>query len=434
MQIIYYHVQRPYCEKDRFLFMRINAGKKREYDVLKIYMKLYIFAGILMGLIEIIRYESLGEAAGMPLHTDRLDLILLLILQTGSLAVIYPLFFVGKNRGIRLKGLSDYRFEINSRRVHIITFLILCAELVFTLRTGNAVIGRTVTSSLSFLFNMIKVSAWMPLYYVCARETKKPLYWCNVLLYLLYEFLCGWSGQIIQIVFFELFLFVKHAKTGRIVRSCLKFRNVLTVAAFMAGSYLYSYIFSFKNSIRYAAAFGSIAPLSFAEGAKQLLSRFTNYPITVAAVQNHERIAQLYESQNKPFWELESILSPLVPRFLKQAIWEDNPKGTGTGYNFFVYWANIFECNPECFVAGVAVFLILAYISKQIIYAFDNGSKDVELLYFFFIFGIMSETSLSRIFGYGYISLIYTIPFLILAGAVKIKITTDHRTDGWKVK
>lgn len=414
--------------------MRIKAVKKKEYDVLKIYMKLYIYAGILMGLAEVIRYESLGEAAGMPLHTDRLDMILLLILQTASLAVIYPLFLAGKDRGVRLKGLSDYRFEINDKRVHTVTFLILAAELIFTLRTGNAVIGRVVTSRLSFLFNMIKISAWMPLYYVCARDTKKPLYWCNVLLYLMYEFLCGWSGQIIQLVFFELFLFVKHGKALRMLKSLFQFSSLLTAAAFVAGSFLYSYVFSLKNSIRYSVPFGSIEPLGFVEGAKQLLSRFTNYPITVAAFQNHERIAQLYRLQNKPFWELESILSPLVPRFLmpnkeyrplgnlvKQAIWEDNPKGTGTGYNFFMYWANIFECNLGCFVAGIAVFAVLAYISKQVIFAFDNGSKDTELLYFFFLFGIMSETGLSRIFGYGYISLIYTIPFLIVTGAVKIK-------------
>lgn len=274
----------------------------------------------------------------------------------------------------------------------------------------------------------------MPVYYVCARETKKPLYWCNVGLYLVYEFLCGWSGQIIQVIFFELFLFVKHKKGKQKITTIFQFSNVLTGAAFLAGSGLYSYIFSLKNSIRYAVPFGSIAPLGFMEGAKQLLSRFTNYPITVAAVQNHARIAQLYAAQKKPFWELETILSPLVPRFLmpnkeyrplgnlvKQAIWEDNPIGTGTGYNFFVYWMNIFECNFGCFVAGIMVFLVLACVSKQIIYAFDNGSKDVELLYFFFIFGIMSETSLSNIFGYGYISLVYTIPFLIVTGAVKIR-------------
>lgn len=412
----------------------MRLSKNQEYHILKIYMKLFIFAGILLGLMEIIQYQSLGEATGMPLHIDRLDMILLLILQTASLAVIYPLFLAGRDNRIKIKGVSDYRFAINTERVHIVTFLILAAELAFSLRTGNAVIGREVTSRFSFLFNLIKVSAWMPVYYVCARETKKPLYWCNVGLYLVYEFLCGWSGQIIQVIFFELFLFVKHKKGKQKITTIFQFSNVLTGAAFLAGSGLYSYIFSLKNSIRYAVPFGSIAPLGFMEGAKQLLSRFTNYPITVAAVQNHARIAQLYAAQKKPFWELETILSPLVPRFLmpnkeyrplgnlvKQAIWEDNPIGTGTGYNFFVYWMNIFECNFGCFVAGIMVFLVLACVSKQIIYAFDNGSKDVELLYFFFIFGIMSETSLSNIFGYGYISLVYTIPFLIVTGAVKIR-------------
>lgn len=68
----------------------MRLSKNQEYHILKIYMKLFIFAGILLGLMEIIQYQSLGEATGMPLHIDRLDMILLLILQTASLAVIYP--------------------------------------------------------------------------------------------------------------------------------------------------------------------------------------------------------------------------------------------------------------------------------------------------------------------------------------------------------
>lgn len=227
---------------------------------------------------------------------------------------------------------------------------------------------------------------------------------------------------------------MKNKKGNKKFRAFFQFSNVLTLAAFGVGSFLYSYVNPLKYSIRYAMPFGSIQPLGFAKGAEQLLSRFTNFPITVAAVQNHARIAALYASQNKPLWEVETILSPLVQRFLmpnkeyrplgnivKLAIWDDLEKGTGTGYNFFVYWWNILECDVGCFVAGVLVFLVLAYISKKVIYAFDNENRDADLLYFFFVFGIMSETGLSRIFGYGYISLVYTIPFLILLGAVRIK-------------
>lgn len=114
---------------------------------------------------------------------------------------------------------------------------------------------------------------------------------------------------------------------------------------------------------------------------------------------------------------------------VKWALWEDQEIGNGTGYNFFVYWANILECNISCFVIGIVVFLVLTICSIKIIYAFDNGSKDVEVLYFFFLFGLFSETSLATNFGYGYISLIYTIPILFLIGAIKIKRRQQFRKE-----
>lgn len=416
--------------------------KKNEFNILKIYMKLYTFAGIILGLMELISYKSLGEAPGADLYISRFDIMMLLVLQTVSLAMVYPIFLISKDWRLKSGKLPNYRFELNFKRIHFVTFVIIVAELIFSLKTGNAILGRKVSSGFSFLFNLIKISAWMPIYYVCARETKKPLYWINVILYVVYQLMCGWSFQILQVIIFEAYLYVKYKKNGKFIKTVIRFSGIMTIVAFIAGSYLYSYAFSLKNSIRYGLELGSIPPLSFMEGAQQLLSRFTNFPITVVAAQNHAKIAALYSLQGKPFWELQAILSPLLPRFfmpikeyrplgniVKWALWEDQEIGNGTGYNFFVYWANILECNISCFVIGIVVFLVLTICSIKIIYAFDNGSKDVEVLYFFFLFGLFSETSLATNFGYGYISLIYTIPILFLIGAIKIKRRQQFRKE-----
>ena len=412
---------------------------KNEYNVLKIILKLYIFATFAIGIMEIVSYTSLGEAQGMQLRVDRMDILIILIIQVASLAFVYPLFLHTKEPKIHVRGFKNWHFEINYKRVHYVTFCLLLAELLFSVKTGNAILGREVSSRFSFLFNLFKISVWMPVYYVCAREKKKMIYWSNVILYVVYEFLCGWSGQILTVVFLELFLRVKHKDFGRITRLFFRFNTFLTIAAFAIGSFLYSRVYSLKNSIRYGLAFGSIPPLSIFEGAEALLSRFTNFPITVAAVQNHSKIASLYQIQGRSLWEIETILSPLLPRFImpnkefrplsnivKLAIWDDQPKGNGTGYNFFVYWFNILESNLICFLLGIVIFLVLFLISRKIILMFDDGSHDVEVLYFLFLTSLFAETSLSNNFGYGYISLVYTIPIFMIVGAIELKRTIQY--------
>ena len=87
--------------------------KKNEFNILKIYMKLYIFAGIILGLMELISYKSLGEAPGADLYISRFDIMMLLVLQTVSLAMVYPIFLISKDWRLKSGKLPNYRFELN---------------------------------------------------------------------------------------------------------------------------------------------------------------------------------------------------------------------------------------------------------------------------------------------------------------------------------
>lgn len=416
-----------------------------EYNVLKIYKNFNIYAALIIGIMEIANYKSLGEASGMPLTMSRESILLILILQVVSIFIVYPLFLRTKDLKMCFAEKVDLHFIVDKRRIHIVTFAIILAELIFSVRTGNGIVGREATSNFSALFNLIKVSPWMMIYYVAARDEKNRLYWLNIVLYILYEFILGWSGQILSVTMLELFLRGKHNEAGIILKTFIRFRTMATVAAFAVGSFFYRFIYALKFSIRLNVPVGSIPPLSMARGAEELMSRFTNFPITVSAVQNHSVIAHLYQSQHRNLWEVESIFSPLLPRFImpnkeyrplsnivKWAIWEDQPKGTGTGYNFFVYWFNIFECDLGCFLLGTTVFLVFVVLSKKIIYMFDDDSKDVEVLYFMFLLSLFTETALGGNFGYGYISLVYTIPVIMLFGGIKLKrhLVRDVRTAG----
>lgn len=408
--------------------------KHNEYNILKMYYKFNIYAGIVIGIMEIISYTSLGEVKGLNLKLDRLELILILIIQIVMLGLVYPVFLRTKDKKIKINYNSYYRLEINKRAMHRFMFLLLIANIFFTAVTGNATLGREVTSKISFIFNIIQITPIFLIYYVCARETKKLLYWINIILFIIFRFMCGWSSHILTIIFLEAFLRVKYHKFSMDMRLPLKFNGILVMAAFFVGSWMYRFVFPFKNSIRYGESISSISPLSFTTSASELLSRFTNYPVTVAAVQNHNLVAGLYQKQGRLLWEVESIFSPLLPRFImpnkefrtlsnivKWTVYPTMDRTTGSGYNVLVYWANIFECDVGCFLIAVAVMTVLFVISKKLIYLFDNGSEDVEILYFILLFNIFSEANLATIFGYGFIPLIYIIPIMIILGIVKVK-------------
>lgn len=405
-----------------------------EYNILKIYYKFNIYAAIVIGTMEIVNYTSMGEVKGLILQLGRLELFLLLIIQIATLGLVYPAFLWTKDKQIGFHKGFQYKLEINYKAMHNFMLFLLIANILFTSATGNATLGREITSKFSFIFNIIQISPIFLIYYVCVRETNKPIYWINILLYMVFRFMCGWSGHILTIIFLEAFFRIKYQKI-RINLSCpLRFNGILVVAAFFMGSWIYCFVFPFKNSIRYGYSIGSFSPLNFSLGVAELLSRFTNYPVTVAAVQNHNLIASLYQEQGRPLWEVESIFSPLLPRFLMPnkefrtlsniAKWSVHPnmeRGTGSGYNFLVYMANIFECNIVCFLLAVVAFVVLFIISKKIIYLFDNGNKNVEILYFMLLYSVFSGSNLSTMFGYGFIPLVYTIPVMVILGIVKVR-------------
>lgn len=405
-----------------------------EYNILKIYCKLNIYAAITIGTIEIVNYVSMGEVKGLNLQLGRFELFLLLIIQIVMLGLSYPAFLKTKDRTLKIHRGSSYRLEINYKAMHRFMLLLLLANILFTASTGNATLGREVTSKVSFIFNIIQVRPLFLIYYVCVRQTKKTVYWINIVLYMVFRFMCGWSGHILTIVFLEAFLRIKYHKIQVNLRWLLKMNGILVVSAFFVGSWMYCFVYPFKNSIRYGYSIGSIPPLSFSAGVEALLSRFTNYPVTVAAVQNHNLIASLYQEQGKLLWEVESIFSPLLPRFImpnkefrglnnivKWTVFPGMDRTTGSGYNVLVYWANIFECSMGCFLVAIITLIVLFMISKKIIYLFDNGSKDVEILYFMLLYTVFSGSNLSSIFGYGYIPLLYTIPIMVILGIVKVK-------------
>lgn len=182
-----------------------------EYKALKFYLKLILFSTIYIGFITIVNYQSYGEAANLTLTLGKDMLFLILVMQCST--ILFAYFFFIKTKKLRFTwGCSYYKFVIDGRKIHPFVLVVLVAQIIFSLRTGNGVVGATSVSSLSGIFNIFNIQSFMPIYYIVARDIHKKIYWINVICYVIYEIICGWSGFILTIACYELFLYLKYGK------------------------------------------------------------------------------------------------------------------------------------------------------------------------------------------------------------------------------
>ena len=153
----------------------------------------------------IVNYKMYGEGVGLKLNLNRMSLFLILFFECVTIFLSYPVFLKTKDVhtfiGDRDKRI---RFSINKKVIHPFIFIILAVQIIFSVKTGNGVEGHKSTVSgtmVSYFFNILKISAFMPIYYIVARDKQKKIYWINIGIWLIYEILCGWTHPILKAVF-----------------------------------------------------------------------------------------------------------------------------------------------------------------------------------------------------------------------------------------
>ena len=392
------------------------------------YRNLYLFAELIIGIKEIVVYNTNGAASFQP-SIGRLLMAAILIVHCFTICLMIPLLKKAKAIRITYNMMPRYKFTFHNKRIHWFMFFLFIVEIIFTLRSGNARLFATVNSSISFLFNLFRPAVFMPIYYVAARDLKKPLYWINILLYMVYQVICGWSGFILTVFFLELFLYLKNRKINKAVLLMCQLNWLFVVCLIFAGAFVYSYAYSMKMSVRMGYGFSQ---LEFIDALTKLVSRLTNYSDSVVAFQNHSRIAELYREQGIWAAEVLSIFKSVLPRFIMpnkefraltnivwQSIWPDISNATGTGYNSLIYFGNILEADFGCFILSILTALILFICTKKFLYAFDSGNGDMDIVFFLYAAQICTGTGMTNIAGY--FPVIYMVPFMILVGVIKIR-------------
>ena len=86
----------------------------REYSVLKIYTKLNIYAGVIMGALEIYTRSTVGdEVKGLIVTLDRIELFMILVLQIATICLAYPFFIRTKDKDIIFRPGGKMKFRVD---------------------------------------------------------------------------------------------------------------------------------------------------------------------------------------------------------------------------------------------------------------------------------------------------------------------------------
>lgn len=400
----------------------------------KVILSIYLLPLILIGLATIINNVSYGEAAGLTLQLERPELLLILIIYISVYLLMY-LFY--KKTCTAIPCIAHFpKMDINTRKIHIFIFFLLIVQIIFTKITGNGVTfsdeSNYHSSVWTAMFNALNIVSFFPIYYVMAREKKRKLYWINIILFCALRLIQGWSAFLMEFAIYELFFFWKESRDARkqMIRRLPGW--LYSVIAICLGGTAYKIIWPIKNGIRYSAA-SKYFQVSLGEAILKLTSRLTNFPVTVAAIQETSKMKMLYMSQNHFWGELAQFFYPLVPgglmdkstrpfgNIVLQTFYPDITNTTGTGLGIFTYMYILIRTHFALFIVWTAAFLFLFLVTTSIIAAFNNKDNDGRLLYYMLLIKCVVSGELATVFSYGIIGAMYLIILLILTGEIKLR-------------
>lgn len=405
----------------------------------RFYLGIYVISLLVIGIATMITGETYGEARDV--HIDPAGILVLLLVYLSMYWLAWHFYKKTYDRMPAIKGFP--RLEINKRRIHAFYFCCLAIRLFGLLNFHFGRVGGNVTTSFSFLFNLIKFNEFFPIYYVAARDKKRKLYWANIALYAVVRTVEGWSGWILTVAILELYFRIKE--TGWIRRF---FKRVgplaVSAAAIIGGGMAYYFMYPLKMWIRNGGNFAWYR-LSLWGSLRALVERFCNFAVFTSAWQNADGIAQLYHAQGIPLSEFKTTFLSIVPSFLmrdkeirplgnlvKQVMWPDLGMGTGTGFGFLMYWYTLLRCSLPDFLICAVFFTAGLILSFSIIKAFDNEEHDMRIAYFLFLIGIVNASSMSATIGYGYVAALYLIVIMIAFGVIKVRVRRYDMPEGMR--
>ena len=390
----------------------------------KIVIIIYCLCHIILAAFMIQSNGYLGEAKSMAvLEISKLGIVLNLFIITIGYIVLYYYYLKTKDKK------TKFRIIIKKKRLHIFFSFLLGVSFLFFLLTGIGKAGTSSSSSLSFLFSIFSIKALFPFYYFLGRE-KKPIYVFNIVIFVLYRLLQGWSGFLFDIFIYELFLYCSKHKDK------IKFKNIkiffYSFLALLFSGVIYQYIYGLKNYIRYEVS--KINFLTFRQGLIEITNRLSFFTQATAALQNQEIIKSIYISYSPmPLKEIIAFFRPIMPSFImtnkiflsinaiaKQSMVMYPIENTSLNIGIISYAISLFNAD---LMAGI-IWIILLFVSikaiRIIIKSLEEYQGQLDILYFILLINVYNIGSLETVIASNYIPLLFMFPVLWFLKIFKI--------------
>ncbi len=417
----------------------------------KIFFLLSLIPVLWAGALMIVKDQYVGEPSGSVITFGSLDIFLILLLYLILYALIWLIY-----KGIFCKKTVTLSFfptiHFNVTKVHFVFFAVLCFQLFALLYegAGKDIVNPASPVSHSILYNISNIfhtDSFILIYYLFCRDGKK-IYRLNILLYLIFRVMCGWTGDILTIAILE--LFCQEREKGyiyNIIRRIGIYKSM--VIFFLGGALLYTIFYPLKFSIRYGVDYADLMGLIFSssysldywDAAEKLISRLSFFPTAVLGFQNADLIADLYQSTGIFLSETLSFFRPLIPSFIfdyKDSIYPipallasseysiyipDMNSSTNAG--FIAYNYILFQCDPIDYFCSLILSIVLAALFIGLLGSMIKGNNkcvnDVSILYLSWMLGILKSGSNEMLYAYKYLGILYMLVVLYFTGALVLR-------------
>lgn len=394
--------------------------KFKRLEIEKLILNMYILINLYFGILILINKEYYSEFKFFPVQLEKFEVIIILLINILSFVSLYKIYKKISKKKLQLK---NYKIILNKNKLNWIFFFITIIQIFFYLNTGIGKVGQSRSNNFSFIFNILNLDSFFLIYYVIARQNRR-IFKLNVLLYIIFYLMRGWSGILFQIFIIEIYFQLKK-------RKILDLSFIYNIIILAIGGKIYQYLYSLKIFIRT----NTVEKLNYLEGINKLLERLSVINHSLIGIQNLNKIKELYIKQGIYYTEIKGFFRPFLPNFLfpegkdfrvlnniiMQSVYSDISKNTSSGMGIFSYGYNIFNISIIEFFFWILFFLMInilyILIIKFLIIATRKKELNILLFLWFVDFGLSGSLEMNN---YGWPRIIIFLFLLYIFGVLKI--------------
>jgi hypothetical protein len=382
-----------------------------------VYFSLVIVA-LSLSLVRIISTGHVGgEFEEFELTISLKEVFFIYAVNVTFLLIGFHLYFYYIKKKIK----KTYFLKFRERSAAKVIFILLIAQIIFTIKTGVGVVGSVSESVYSFIFVLISPVPVFYIYYFLARRTLSKLFFCNVALFSLLQLIQGWSSFIMLLFFCELYFRFENNPSRYLKIICKAY--IFIPFFFIVGALVYKVVLPIKNEVRGSGG----AAVTYSESMFALSSRLSFLSASLAAYQNVKEVKAEHEREYIELREAKSLFRPLLPTVIMgekdfrsfnniyiQTYYEGLNKYTGAGVGVPTFLYMLYMVDGVEFISYILLFLILIVVVRLFFSMLEQFPGQLNFIFYVFLMRLYVGGSLEVGFAYGVLNGVYFIGLLIL--------------------